>query len=411
MDLQYGLNTLWVLVAGILVFFMQAGFALLEAGMSRQKNTVNILFKNFMDFGLGTVAYCVIGFGLMYGADKAGIFGTTLFLNPMGYDTAGTLSPGVFFFFQLMFCAATATIVSGAVAERTKFSSYLVFSFLISAILYPVSAHWIWGGGWLAKLGFLDFAGSTAVHSAGGWAAMMGAIMVGPRIGKYGSDGKVKAFSPSNIFMACLGFFILWLGWYGFNPGSELAFDEHVLYTAVSTTVAVAVGSIASLLLTWFRYGKPDLGLSMNGALGALVGITAGCKYVDLLGAACIGVIVSVAVILSVEFFDKVVKIDDPVGAISVHGTGGVAGTLCVGLFATREVELKGLFYGGGLKQLGYQAVGVLAVAAWIMIAGGIMFFVIKKTIGLRVTKEEELEGLDISEHASEAYPEFVTKE
>ena len=411
MDLQYGLNTLWVFVAGILVFFMQAGFALLEAGMSRQKNTVNILFKNFMDFGLGTVAYCVLGFGLMYGADKAGIVGSTLFLNPLGFDTAGTLSPAVFFFFQLMFCAATATIVSGAVAERTKFSSYLVFSFLISAIIYPVSAHWIWGGGWLAKLGFIDFAGSTAVHSAGGWSAMMGAIMVGPRIGKYSPDGKIKAFTPSNIFMACLGFFILWLAWYGFNPGSELAFDEHVLYTAITTTVAVAVGSIASLLLTWIRYGKPDLGLSMNGALGALVAITAGCKFVNLPGAACIGAIGAIAVILSVEFFDKIVRIDDPVGAISVHGTGGAVGTLCVGLFAVREVNVKGLFYGGGFEQLGYQAVGVLSVLAWCVIVGGTMFFIIKKTIGLRVHAEEEIGGLDIAEHASEAYPEFVTRE
>ncbi len=411
MTLEYGLNSLWVLVAGVLVFFMQAGFALLEAGISRQKNTVNILMKNFMDFGLGTVAYCLVGFGFMYGADKAGIIGSNLFMNPLGYDTAGTLSPAVFFFFQLMFCAATATIVSGAVAERTKFSTYLIFSFLISAVIYPIEAHWIWGGGFLANLGFLDFAGSTAVHSAGGWAAMMGAILVGPRIGKFGKDGKVTAFAPSNIFMACLGFFILWLGWYGFNPGSELAFDEHVLYTAVSTTIAVGFGAVAALFTTWIRYGKPDLGLSMNGALGALVGITAGCKFVDLKGAAIIGIVTAIAVIFSVEFFDKVAKIDDPVGAISVHAIGGAVGTLCVGLFATREVTQKGLLYGGGFKLLGLQFIGVFSVAAFVIIVSGLMFFVLKKTIGLRVHKEEELNGLDIAEHASEAYPEFVTKE
>ncbi|WKY44048.1 ammonium transporter [Eubacteriaceae bacterium ES2] len=408
--MEYELNSLWVLVAGVLVFFMQAGFALLEAGIARQKNTVNILMKNFMDFGLGTIAYCLVGFGLMYGADLAGIAGSDLFLNPLGYDTGGTLSPSVFFFFQLMFCAATATIVSGAVAERTNFGAYLIFSFIISAVIYPIGAHWIWGGGWLANLGFMDFAGSTAVHSIGGWCAMMGALFVGPRIGKYTADGKVNAFTPSNIFMACLGFFILWLGWYGFNPGSELAFDENVLYTAVSTTIAVGAGSVAAMFITWKRYGKPDIGISMNGALGALVGITAGCKFVSLPGAAIIGVIAATAVIFSVEFFDRVVKIDDPVGAISVHGVGGAVGTLCVGLFAVRETELTGLFYGGGLKLLGIQAVGVLSIFAWAVVTSGILFFVINKVIKLRVSEKDEMMGLDISEHASEAYPEFITR-
>lgn len=415
--MEYELNSLWVLFAGALVFFMQAGFALLEAGMSRQKNTVNILMKNFMDFGLGTIGYCLIGFGLMYGADKGGFVGTTLFANPLGYNTEGmNLSPYAYFFFQLMFCAATATIVSGAVAERTKFSTYLIFSFLISAVIYPVEAHWIWGGGWLSELGFLDFAGSTAVHSAGGWAAMMGAMMVGPRIGKFGKDGKVNAFPPSNVFMACLGFFILWLGWYGFNPGSELAFNEVTLYTAVTTTIAVGVGSVVALFTTWIRYGKPDLGMSMNGGLGALVAVTAGCKYYTLPGSALVGAIGAVAVIFSVEFFDKVAKIDDPVGAISVHGIGGVTGTLCIGLFASDEfLEYTGgqcgLFYGGGLKLLGIQALGVLAVAGWVVVVGGLMFFILKKTVGLRVTREEEINGLDIEEHATEAYPEFVTKD
>lgn len=410
MGLEYGLNSLWVLVAGVLVFFMQAGFALLEAGIARQKNTVNILMKNFMDFGLGTIAYCLVGFGLMYGADQAGLVGSTLFLNPLGYDTGGLLSPGVFFFFQLMFCAATATIVSGAVAERTEFAAYLIFSFVISAVIYPIGAHWIWGGGWLANLGFMDFAGSTAVHSIGGWSAMMGAYFVGPRIGKYTEDGKVNAFTPSNIFMACLGFFILWLGWYGFNPGSELAFDEHVLYTAVSTTIAVGFGAVAAMFITWIRYGKPDIGISMNGALGALVGITAGCKFVDLTGAAIIGVVAATAVIFSVEFFDKVLKIDDPVGAISVHGTGGAVGTLCIGLFAVRETSLTGLFYGGGFKLLGIQALGVVSIFAWSVLASGLLFFAINKFVKLRVSEKDEIAGLDIVEHSSEAYPEFVTR-
>lgn len=408
--MEYQINSLWVLFAGVLVFFMQAGFALLEAGLARQKNTVNILMKNFMDFGLGTIGYCIVGFGLMYGADKAGIVGSSLFCNPLGYDCGESLSPLIFFFFQLMFCAATATIVSGAVAERTKFSTYLIFSFIISAFIYPVEAHWIWGGGWLANLGFKDFAGSTAVHSAGGWAAMMGAIMVGPRIGKFTKDGKVNAFPPSNIFMACLGFFILWLGWYGFNPGSELAFDEIAMYTAITTTVAVGAGSVYALFLSWIRYGKPDLGVSMNGALGALVAVTAGCPYFNLPCAALVGIIGATAVIFSVEFFDKVAKIDDPVGAISVHGIGGATGTLCIGLFASRE-GVKGLFFGGGLKQLGLQALGVFSVAAWVIIVAGTMFFVLKKTVGLRVTREEEINGLDIEEHATEAYPEFVTED
>lgn len=408
--MEYMMNSMWVLVAGGLVFFMQAGFALLEAGLARQKNTINILMKNLMDFGLGTVAYCLVGFGLMYGADKAGIIGTSLFANPLGYDAGEALSTNVFFFFQLVFCAATATIVSGAMAERTKFGSYLLFSFLISAFIYPVSGHWIWGGGWLSKIGFMDFAGSTAVHSAGGWASLMGALIVGPRIGKFTKDGKVNAFPPSNLFMATLGLFILWLGWYGFNPGSELAFNENVLYTAVTTTVAAGVASIVALGISWVRYGKPDLGVCINGTLAGLVAVTAGCKYIDLVGAACIGAIGAVAVVFSVEFFDKVAKIDDPVGAISVHGVCGVIGTLCVGLFACRETETMGLFYGGGFKLLGIQALGVISVAAWVLCTTGIMFTLIKKTIGLRVTKEEEITGLDVEEHASEAYPEFVVK-
>ncbi len=404
------INSMWVLLAGILVFFMQAGFALVESGLARQKNTINILMKNIMDFGLGTIAYCLVGFGIMYGADHFGLVGSTLFLDPLGYDTGGILYSGAFFFFQLVFCAATATIVSGAMAERTKFGTYLVFSFLISAVVYPVSGHWIWGGGWLAQLGFLDFAGSTAVHMAGGVAALVGAAMVGPRIGKYGKDGKPNAFMPSNIFMACLGLFILWLGWYGFNPGSELAFNENVIYTAVSTTVAAAAAACVTLALSWIRYKKPDLSICINGILGGLVGITAGCKYVDLLGALIIGAVSAVIVTFSVEFFDKVVKIDDPVGAISVHGACGAFGTICVGLFAAQNTDKLGLFYGGGFELLGIQALGVLSVAVWVAAATGIIFFVLKKTMGLRVHAKEEKIGLDIAEHAAEAYGEFTMK-
>jgi Amt family ammonium transporter len=409
---SFWINTAWVLVAGILVFFMQGGFALLEAGLTRPKNTINILSTNLLDFGLATVAYALFGFGLMYGTSFNGLWGTDLFIVPTNYPI-DTLDPGIFFFFQLVFAGATATIVSGAMAERTKFKSYLFYSFFISLLIYPVAGHWIWGGGWLSSLGFHDFAGSTAVHSVGAWAALVGASIVGPRIGKYTKEGKPRAIPAGNIFMATLGMFILWLGWYGFNPGSELGFDGVTLHTVVTTTLGAAGGMLASLFVTWKRYGKPDLSMVLNGVLGGLVAITSGCAWVDFWSAFAIGVLGGVGVVFSVEFIDKKLKIDDPVGAISVHGTCGVIGTLCVGLFAhvNTDGEWGGLFFGYGAGQLGIQALGVVAVFAFTVGAAFVLFKTIDKTIGLRVSKKEEIEGLDIHEHGAEAYPDFVTQE
>ncbi|MDR0885933.1 MAG: ammonium transporter [Clostridiales Family XIII bacterium] len=412
MDATYLINTLWVLVAGVLVFFMQAGFALLEAGLTRPKNTINILAKNTLDFGFAIAAYALLGFGIMYGTSgPGGLFGTSLFLSPLkGFEIEG-LSPEVFYFFQLVFAGATATIVSGAMAERTKFMSYIVYSFFISLIIYPVSGHWIWGGGWLSDIGFMDFAGSTAVHSAGGWVALAGAMIVGPRLGKYSKEGKARAIPAGNIFMATLGMFILWLGWYGFNPGSELGFDEVTIHTVVTTTMAAGGGMLASLVVTWKRYGKPDLSMVLNGILGGLVAVTSGCPYFSFWVSFLIGVLGGILVIFSVEFIDRKLKIDDPVGAISVHGVCGALGTLCIGLFASVNTDAKGLFYGGGFSQLGIQALGVVVVFAWTFGAGFLLFKIIKKTIGLRVEKEEEIIGLDIVEHGAEAYPDFVSQE
>lgn len=407
MNTTYLFNSLFVFLGACLVFFMQAGFALLEAGLARSKNTTNVLFKNVMDFGFGTIAFTLVGFGLMYGADAAGIICTTNFINPFSSDMNITdLSPYMYFFFQLVFCAATATIVSGAVAGRTKFSSYLICSFLISAFIYPVSGHWLWGGGWLSKLGYLDFAGSSVVHMAGGIIGLMGAIMVGPRIGKFNKDGSANAIQGHNISLATTGMFILFLGWYGFNPGSELAFDEDAMYICLTTTMSAATASITTLLLTWKFYGKPDLSMVLNGLLGGLVAITAGCKNVSIPAAAIIGIIGACVIVIGVPLVDKL-HVDDPVGAVSVHGLCGATGTLCVGLFASRETDMLGLFYGGGLKLLGIQIIGVVSIMAWCSIASLIMFKIIKSTIGLRVTKEEELTGLDIKEHGVLAYPEY----
>jgi len=431
MSTEFMINSLWVFIAAVLVFFMQAGFALLEAGLCRAKNCINILMKNTMDFGIGAVAYTLVGFGLMYGNSVNGLFGGSNFGNPLASAIPAidglSLHPASFFFFQLVFAAATATIVSGAMAERTNFKAYLIYSAVISLVIYPVSGHWIWGGGWLSQLGFKDFAGSTAVHSAGAWASLIGASLVGPRIGKFTKDEKtgktkVNVFPAHNMFMACLGMFILWLGWYGFNPGSELAFDDAVMHTVVTTTLAGACGMITSLVFSWVRYGKPDLSLVINGILGALVGITAGCLFVDIWGAMIIGAVAGILVILSVEFVDKVLHIDDPVGAISVHGACGAFGTLMIGFFANPNLSHfldengnsagpAGLFYGGGAAQLGKQAIGVVSVFGWVAVTAFILFFALKKTVGLRVSKEEELKGLDIEEHGVVSYPEFVIHE
>jgi Amt family ammonium transporter len=407
-SLTAAMDMLWLILTGSLVFFMQAGFALVETGLTRAKNATNIIMKNLMDFCLGSLVFWAFGWGLMYGADQFGGFVgfSDFFKGPMGDPT--------FYrdwFFQVVFAATAATIVSGAMAERTQFKSYLIYTVFISALIYPVSGHWIWGGGWLSSLGFHDFAGSTVVHSVGGWAALMGAAVLGPRSGKYVKvDGKVtvKAFPGHNIPLAALGVFILWFGWYGFNPGSTLSgVSVDIARVAVTTTLAAAAGANAAMFFSWAWFKKPDASMTMNGALAGLVAITAPCAVVSPGAAVVIGLIAGVLVVLSVEFFDKVVKIDDPVGAISVHMVNGIFGTLAVGIWGNAEGVSLGILHGGGFAQLGVQALGVVAVGAW---AGGlslILFLAIKATVGLRVSAKDELVGLDLSEHKSEAYSGF----
>jgi len=399
--LTASVDTFWILITGALVFFMQAGFALVEAGFTRSKNTTNILFKNLMDFCIGTVVFWLVGYGIMFGAGT-GFFGAFEPFSEVNHAPAG-IPNMAFFFFQLVFAATAATIVSGAMAERTKFSSYLIYSAVITLIIYPISGHWVWGGGWLASLEtpFVDFAGSTVVHSAGGWLAMAGALVLGPRIGKY-KNGKINAIPGHSITLAALGVFILWLGWFGFNPGSTLGFGDAGLVAKifVTTNAAAAAGAIATLITTWVRYGKPGLSMTLNGVLAGLVAITAGCHAVTPAGAVMIGAIAGVLVVFAVEFFDKVLKIDDPVGAISVHGVCGAFGTLAVGLFATEG----GLFNGGGAALLTSQAIGVASVFAWAFGVGLVLFLTIKYTIGLRVSAKEEENGLDYYEHGEKAY-------
>lgn len=398
-------NTIWVLIGAALVFFMQAGFSLCEAGFTRAKNTGNILMKNLMDFCLGTPAFWLVGFGIMFGAGN-GLIGS--FDLGISGDYSHILPSGVplwtYVIFQTVFCATAATIVSGAMAERTKFSAYCIYSAAISLLIYPVSGHWIWGGGWLAELGFHDFAGSTAVHMVGGVCAMIGAAILGPRIGKYGKDGKPKAILGHNITFAALGVFILWFCWFGFNGASTVGMDSDALMETAgrvffNTNLAAAVACCTTLIFTWIRYKKPDVSMTYNAALAGLVGITAGCDAVSPVGAAIIGIVCGVLVVLSVEFFDKVAKIDDPVGAVSVHCVCGATGTILTGLFATGVTTEKGLLYGGGLHFLGVQALGVVSVAAYAAILITVVFMTIKHTIGLRADREEELAGLDISEH------------
>ena len=398
-------NTIWVLLGAALVFFMQAGFAMCEAGFTRAKNTGNILMKNLMDFCIGTPLYWLMGFGIMFGAGTAAFGWIDPFIMK---DYAHALPAGVpvwaFAIFQTVFCATSATIVSGAMAERTKFSAYCVYSAAISLFIYPVSGHWIWGGGWLAEMGFHDFAGSTAVHMVGGVCALIGAKMLGPRIGKYGKDGKPKAILGHNLSIAALGVFILWFCWFGFNGASTVGMDSDALIGSASlvffnTNLAAAVATLTTMLFTWLRYGKPDVSMTFNASLAGLVGITAGCDAVNPFGAAIIGLCCGFAVVLSVEFFDKVVKIDDPVGAISVHGVCGALGTILTGLFATGVSTMKGVFYGGGFKFFGVQLLGVGATIAWTAIVIAIVFAIIKKTIGLRAEAADELMGLDRSEH------------
>ena len=398
-------NTIWVLLGAALVFFMQAGFSLCEAGFTRAKNTGNILMKNLMDFCIGTPCFWLFGFGIMFGVGSS-IIG---WLDPgIMKDYSHALPSGVplwaFAIFQTVFCATSATIVSGSMAERTKFSAYCIYSAAISLFIYPISGHWIWGGGWLSQLGFHDFAGSTAVHMVGGICACIGAWMLGPRIGKYDKDGKPRAILGHNITFAALGVFILWFCWFGFNGASTVAMDSDEAVTSAgliffNTNLAAAVACCVTLIFTWIRYGKPDVSMTYNAALAGLVGITAGCDAVSPLGAAIMGIVFGIVIVLSVEFFDKVVKIDDPVGAVSVHGVCGSLGTIMVGLFATGVSTEKGLFYGGGWHLLGTQALGVVSVAAYVAVVITIVFLILKKTIGLRVDAEDEIAGLDVTEH------------
>lgn len=404
-------NVIWVLVAAALVFFMQAGFAMVETGFTRAKNAGNIIMKNLMDFSLGTPIYWLLGFGIMFGGSSALIGGFDPLVKG---DYSGILPAGiplpVFLIFQTVFCATAATIVSGAMAERTKFSSYCIYSMVISAVIYPISGHWIWGGGWLAQLGFHDFAGSTAVHMVGGISALVGAKILGPRIGKYDKNGKSKAIPGHSLTLGALGVFILWFCWFGFNGGSTVsATGDDVLFSMghifVTTNMAAAVATVTVMCITWIRYKKPDVSMTLNGSLAGLVAITAGCDYVSPLGAAIIGIIAGFAVVFGIEFIDKVLKIDDPVGAVGVHGVCGALGTILVGFFAVDG----GLFYGGGASMLLTQVIGVVSVAAWVIVTMTIVFFIIKKTVGLRVSKQEEILGLDIEEHGlTSAYADFM---
>ena len=409
---KYIADTIWVLVAAFLVFFMQAGFSMVEAGFTRAKNAVNILMKNLMDFSMGSIAYWAIGFAIMFGDGNnfMGLSGWFVSAETKGFSalewsSVPTLSAWLF---QLVFAATAATIVSGAMAERTKFRSYLIYSIFITGLIYPIVGHWIWGGGWLSSLGMLDFAGSTVVHSTGGWLALTGAIVLGARTGKYDANGKPRPIAGHNLPLAALGVFILWLGWFGFNPGSQMAADpKPIALIAVTTNLAAAAGAILAMITAWFRLKKPDAGMALNGALAGLVAITAPCAFVTPLAAVIIGAIAGVVVVFSVLILENL-RIDDPVGAISVHGVCGALGTLLLGLFHTEQGILYAADTGAAFKFLGFQFVGVVAVFAWCMVTGLILFYGIKAIVGLRVSEEEELEGLDYGEHGASAYPDFT---
>lgn len=404
------MGALWIVIAGILVFFMQAGFTLVEVGFTRSKNAGNIIMKNVMDLCIGSIMFWAVGYGIMYGSDT--VLG--------GFFRTSPSDQGYFFFsatdwynlfFQTVFCATAATIVSGAIAGRTKFSTYLIFSAILTTIIYPISGSWYWpfdDNAWLNVAGFVDFAGSSVVHAVGGGAALVAAILVGPRIGKY-TDGKVNAIPGHNMVFGALGVLILWLGWFGFNGGSQLAWggDDTVAAGSViiNTNLAAAIGAVAAMFFTWLRYGKADVSMTLNGALAGLVGITAGCGAVNTWGALAIGLVCGLLVVISIEFIDKKLKIDDPVGAISVHGVCGFIGTVLVGVFALDG----GLLYGGGAKLLLVQTYGSLSYILWAALASFIVLFILKKTIGLRVSAEEEIDGLDIHEHGSEVYPELTS--
>ncbi|TWH76416.1 ammonium transporter [Sedimentibacter saalensis] len=401
-------DTIWVLLGAALVFFMQAGFAMVETGFTRAKNAGNIIMKNTLDFTIGSIAFWILGFGLMFGATNFGLVGTPDFF--VRGDYSSTVPTMAFFIFQTVFSATAATIVSGAMAERTKFVSYCIYSLMISALVYPVSGHWIWGGGWLSNLGFHDFAGSTAVHMVGGIAAFLGAKALGPRIGKYEKDGKPNAILGHNLTIGALGVFILWFCWFGFNGTSTVSMtgDEAIVSAStifVTTNMAAAVATTSAMIITWIRYKKPDVSMTLNASLGGLVAITAGCDVVSVAGAAAIGLISSLIIIFGIEFLDKKLKIDDPVGAVAVHGMCGAAGTVMVGIFALDG----GLLYGGGTGMLLVQTAGVLAVGLWVLATMTTVFKAIDVTVGLRVSEEEEITGLDIMEHGLiSAYADFM---
>ena len=401
-DHASAIDTSWTLLGAALVFFMQAGFAMVETGFTRSKNAGNIIMKNLMDFSLGTPIYWLIGFGIMFG-------GTSALIGGFDFMTNGGEGGFTTLIFQTVFCATAATIVSGAMAERTKFSSYCIYSMVISAVIYPISGHWVWGGGWLAQLGFHDFAGSTAVHMVGGVAALVGAAFLGPRIGKYDKNGKPKAIPGHSLTLGALGVFILWFCWFGFNGASTVAMTNGAYESAasvyVTTNMAAAVATVTVMCITWIRYGKPDVSMTLNGSLAGLVAITAGCDMVTPLGAAIIGICAGFAVVFGIEFVEKVLKIDDPVGAVGVHGVNGALGTLLTGLLAKDQ----GLFYGHGAHFFLVQLLGVVCVIAWVAVTMTIVFCIIKHTIGLRVSEEEEIRGLDVMEHGlTSAYADFM---
>ncbi len=404
-EFTISIDTIWILVAAVLVMFMQPGFALVEAGFTRSKNTANILMKNLMDFSIGSLIFWLLGYTLMYGEDVGGFVGKiSLFYSS---SEVNGVPDKASLMFQTVFAATAATIVSGAMAERTRFSAYLIFSIAITAVIYPISGHWVWGGGWLSNLNtpFHDFAGSTVVHSVGAWVGLAGATVIGPRLGKYTADGKARAIPGQNLALGALGVFILWFGWFGFNPGSQLAAAgtenaSAIAHIFITTNLAAAAGAVTAMAVTWMKYKRPGLSITLNGALAGLVAITAGCDVVSPGGAVIIGILAGIVLVFGVAFIDQVLKVDDPVGAISVHGLNGALGTILVGLFDTSN----GLFYGGGAAQLGSQLIGVLAIAAWALGLGFILFFTLKATVGLRVSRRIEEEGLDVYEHGESAY-------
>jgi Amt family ammonium transporter len=426
-ELKVNLDTVWVLFTAFLVFFMNLGFALVESGLARSKNTVNILAKNFIVFAISSLSFYIIGWGLMFGNGNA-FFGTEGLFFATGADNSPATAKdylGAYealnwagvplwakFFFQLVFAGTAATIVSGAVAERVKFHSFIVFSFIMVGIIYPITGHWIWGGGWLAKLGMFDFAGSTVVHSVGGWAALAGAVILGPRLGKYTRDGHINPIPGHNLSTATAGGLILWFGWFGFNPGSTMAASfADIARIAVTTNTAAATAAFTATLAAWLMIGKPDLTMIINGALAGLVAITASCAFVSVGSSVIIGAIAGVLVVASVLFFDRI-KVDDPVGAVSVHLVNGTFGTLCVGLFAQDLIPSttgNGLFFGGGATLLFAQIVGIISVGIFVFVLASLVWLILKGTMGIRVPEEEEIEGLDVGEHGISAYPDFPT--